>query len=160
MKTYIQVIDKKGRVTFLFYNDSQDNYNGSYLVFGKTPLDFEVLITDKKGKEKFFQFDSNSIGTILSNCISSNTTEFVRKVCLFPNKDLCEFIEEKVIYFDREDLDERAIFDIEKNLYVLDNNNFFFRLREKPNGKWVLSLVFSYNKEIESYPTKWYRFSK
>ena len=160
MKTYIQVIDKKGDVTFLFHDDDEEGDNGSYLVFGKTLRDFEVLITDKKGKEKFFQFNSDSIARIFSRCFSPNTQEFVRKVCLFPNKDLCEFIEEKVIYFDHEDLDERAIFDIEKSLYVLHDNNFFFRLREQFDGKWVLSLVFSYNEEIESYPIKWYRFSK
>jgi hypothetical protein len=160
MKTYIQVIDKKGEVTFLFYNDDQDDFNGSYLVFGKTPLDFAVLITDKKGKEKFFQFNGDSVGRILSNCISPNTTEFVRKVCLFPNNDLCDFIEEKSVYFDHEDFNEGAIGDIENRVHISNDHNFFFRLREKPDGKWVLSFVFSYNDEIESYPTKWYRFSK
>jgi hypothetical protein len=168
MKTYIQVIDKKGKVTFLFHDDNKDSDSGSYLIYGRSIYNFEVLIVDKKGKNKYFTFDSDSIGNILSSCISPNTEGLVKKICIFKSKDLDgiksvdlgEIVEEKSIYFNREDLDEKAVHDIEKGDLGVFDNTFFFRLREQCNGNWVLSFVFSYGREIKSNPTKWYRFSK
>ena len=158
MKQFIQVINAKGEVNFMHNND-QNSSSCDAFISGLIPKEFNVLVFDQDGKSKEFTFARGDVSQIISRVIASDTKTFI-EVWSKGMKDLGELLNDKEIYvgYDRGTLDKGLAMAVEDGLYGKDTGQYFFRLKEQPDGKWTISFVFCNNEEVQSTAFEWPEF--